>query len=682
MRNEQKVPKADKERLEKLKKVINKHCRLYHVLDQPEISDEAYDSLMEELILIENKFPELKTSNSPSQRIGGEPLLFFKKTKHKIKQWSFDDAFSFEQMKKWEEKILRMTDKNPILKKEKIEYCVELKIDGLKAVLTYKKGGLKVGATRGDGSVGEDVTQNTKTIKDIPLILNEKAEVIVAGEIWLPKKELRRINIERKKQGKPEFANTRNAGAGSVRQLDSKITAGRNLKSFMYDLDLFKNAEQPKTQIDELKLLKKLGFNVNSHYKLCDSLEEVEKYYQTWIKKKENQEYGIDGVVVKVNSLKVRKILGYTGKSPRWGIAYKFPAEQVTTVVEDIVLQIGRTGVLTPVAHLTPVFVDGSTVSRATLHNEDEIKRLDIRVGDTIILEKAGDVIPKVVSVLKEMRSGGEKKYHFPKKVPACGNGGKIERVPGQAAHRCVNKNSFAQLKRKFQYFVAKSAFDVEGLGPKVVAVLLEEALVASFDDIFSLKKGDLLALPRFAEKSVDNLLAAIDDARRIELAKFLTALGIDQVGEETAIDLTNHFGNLKAVKMATIEELAIIEGVGEVVADSIYKWFQNKDNQEMLERLLKEITIINPKKSLGSLASKSGKLENKTFVLTGTMETLSRDDAKEKIRQLGGKISGSVSARTDFVVAGEQTGSKLAKAKQFGIKILGEKEFLDLLSR
>ncbi|MCK4918457.1 MAG: NAD-dependent DNA ligase LigA [Candidatus Pacebacteria bacterium] len=670
----EKIPENIINKYENLKKVIEYHNHLYHTLDKHEISDEAYDSLMEELISIENQFLQLKSSTSPSQRVGSNPLKVFKKAKHKKRQWSFDDAFNFEQIKKWEEKIQRMIDKDSSIKKEKIEYCVELKIDGLKAILTYKNGNFILGATRGDGLVGEDATQNLKTIKDIPLVLSEKINLISVGEIWLPKNELKRINVERRKQGESEFANTRNAGAGSIRQLDSKVTASRNLKSFIYSLDLIEGfKEKPKTQIQGLEILKKLGFKVNSHYKLCSSIEEVEKFYQSWVKKKDKQEYGIDGVVIKVNSLRIQEVLGHTGKSPRWGIAYKFPAEQVTTIIEDIVLQVGRTGVLTPVAHLTPVFVDGSTVSRATLHNEDEIKKLDVRIGDTVILEKAGDVIPKIISVIKEMRIGKEKVFYFPKKVVACGGDGSIEKIPGQVAYRCVNKNSFAQQKRKFHHFVSKKVFNIDNLGPKVIDVLLEENLVNTFDDLFSLKKGDLLVLPRFAEKSVDNLLEAIEKAREIDLAKFIMSLSIDQVGEETAIDLANVFGSFEKFRKASFNNLDKIDGVGDVVAQSIIDWFKNKENLEMLERLLKEIKIKNPKKV-------SQKLKDKVFVLTGSLELMSRDQIKEKIRLLGGSISSSVSVKVDFIVAGDKAGSKLEKAKKLGVKILDEKEFLNLI--
>jgi len=667
----------NKERYEKLIKAIEHHQYLYHVLDKPEITDEAYDSLMRELLDMETKNPELISPLSPSQRVGGAILKEFKKVKHEVRQWSFDDVFDFEELKKWEEKIKRMIDKEPSLKSEKIEYCLELKIDGLKVILTYKNGEFVQGATRGDGQVGENVTENLKTIKSIPFFLQEKVDLIAVGEAWMNKKELEKINDERKKAGEAVFANTRNAGAGSIRQLDPKITARRKLDTFIYDLDKISGVDLPKTQGEELGLLKKLGFKTNPYFKIVGSVAEIEKYYEEWGKKKDKMEYGIDGMVIKINSRKIQEVLGYTGKTPRWGVAYKFAAEQVTTVVEDIVLQVGRTGVLTPVAHLTPVRVAGSLVSRATLHNEDEIKRLDVRVGDTVVLQKAGDVIPDIVQVLVDLRTGKEKAYRFPQFVADCGGDGKIERVPGQVAWRCVNKDSFAQKRRKFYHFVSKKAFDMDGCGPKIIDVLLDNNLIADFADIFSLKKGDLLSLPRFAEKSVDNLLASVEKARKINLSKFLVGLSISQVGEETAIDLAKHFGTLDKLRIATFEELQNLNGVGPIVARALVDWFADDNNQRLLDKLLKEVII---EKLPVSSGTKSQKLNGQSFVLTGTL-SISRDEAKEKIRALGGDVSESISTKTTYLVAGEKAGSKLGKAQKLGVKVLTEKEFQDLIS-
>lgn len=664
-----------RERYEKLIKTIDHHRYLYHVLDKPDVTDEVYDSLMQELIELEEKYPEIKSPTSPSQRVGGKPLDEFKKVKHQVLQWSFDDCFSFDKLKKWDEKVRRMISKEGKLSKEKVEYCCELKIDGLKIILTYRDGVLVQGATRGDGEIGEDVTQNIKTIKSVPLFLDDKLDLIVVGECWLSRKELEKINRDRKKMGEMLFANTRNAAAGSIRQLDPKIAEKRKLNSFIYDIDSL-NKDLPQTQGNELEYLHKLGFKVNENWSVFDSLEGVETFYKKWAKEKEKLDYGLDGIVIKINSKKIQESLGYTGKSPRWGIAYKFPAEQVTTVVEEILFQVGRTGVITPVAKLRPVLVAGSIVSRATLHNEDEIKRLDVRIGDTVVLQKAGDVIPDIVSVIKEMRTGKEKAFVFPKKIESCGGDGSIERIEGQSAWRCVNKDSFAQQKRKFYHFVSKKAFNIDGCGPRILDVLLENNLVSSFDDIFTLKKGDLLNLPRFAEKSVDNLLSSVGKAREISLARFIVSLSIPQVGEETAIDLEKHFGGLEKIRKAKVEELQQINGVGSVVGASVFDWFSNKENSKLVDHLLNQVKI--QKSEVGK--NTPGKLSGKSFVITGTLSSMSRDEAKAKIRALGGDISESVSSKTTYLIAGENPGSKLEKAKQLGVRVLDEKAFLDLI--
>lgn len=540
-----------KKRAEKLRKEIDRHRYLYHVLDSPQVLDEIYDSLMRELRQIEERHPELKTFDSPSQRIGGKPLDKFEKTRHKHKQWSLNDAFSFEELKAWEDKIWRMLEKQGV--KEKPEYCCEVKIDGLKIILTYEKGIFARAATRGDGVIGEDVTEQVKTIQSIPLRLNEDVDIVVAGEAWMKKKNLEEINKQREKKGEPLFANSRNAAAGSIRQLDPKITANRKLDSYIYDVDDIKR-NFPTTQVEELKLLEKLGFKVHKNYKLCKDLHEVESFFKSWEPKRDKQEYGIDGVVVKINSKKLQDMLGYTGKAPRWAVAYKFIPEKVTTIVEDIKVQVGRTGALTPVAHLKPVQVAGSIVSRATLHNEDEIKRLDIKMGDTIVIHKAGDVIPEVVGVLKNMRTGKEKKFHMPTQCPICKglvkrikikSGKKQEEsaasssarqaVALSAASYCLNKKCFAIEKEKIIHFVSKKGFNIEGMGEKIVEQLMNEGLISDFADIFELKKGDLEPLERFAERSADNLIEAIEKSKKILLPKFLFALGIRHVGEETA---------------------------------------------------------------------------------------------------------------------------------------------------
>lgn len=672
------IPKDIQERYIKLKKTILHHSYLYYVLDSPEITDESYDSLMRDLEALEKEYPALISPDSPTQRVGGEPLKEFVKIQHKIPQWSFNDAFTEEDIREFHERVLRFikTEGGGALGQTVPTYNCELKIDGLKVVLTYEKGLLKNAATRGDGKIGEDVTVNIKTIESVPLRLREDIDLIVEGEVWLGKKQFVLLNVLREKNGEPLFANPRNVAAGSIRQLDSRVVAARKLDYFAYDIAEIETGF-PETQFKEIERLRELGFKVNAHAKECKTIDEVIEYWKKWQEKKNDQDYWIDGVVVKVNERKLQDMLGYTGKAPRWGIAFKFQAEQVTTVVENIVFQIGRTGVVTPVAHLKPVLVAGSTVSRATLHNEDEIKRLGVRIGDTVVLQKAGDVIPDIVSVLTEMRTGKEKVFVWPKKVDGCGGDGSIERIPGQAAWRCVVSGSFAQKQRRFYYFVSKKAFNIEGMGPRVVDAVLDAGFITNFDDIFTLKKGDLLNLPRFAEKSVDNLLESIDKSRNVSLDRFLVSLSIPQLGEETARDVASHFGTIQNVMGASLEELMSIYGVGDVVAKSLHDWFLQKENKELVSRLQKQVIIKPVKKSSDSA---SAKLSGKTFVLTGTLSSMSRDEAKAKILANGGQVSGSVSSKTSFVVAGDNPGSKIDEAERLGVGVLDEESFLKLL--
>jgi DNA ligase (NAD+) len=666
------MPKEVLARYKSLVEVVKKHGYLYHTLDKPEISDEAYDSLVRDIEKIEEDYPGIKTKDSPSERIGGEVLKEFSKVTHSSRQWSFDDAFTFEDLQKWDKKTKNFIEKAG-LQNDKVEYCCELKIDGLKIVLTYENGKLVKGATRGDGTVGEDVTINVKTIKSIPLNLKKDISITVVGEAWMGKKDLEKINKERVKNNEEPFANTRNVAAGSVRQLDSKITAKRNLNYFAYDIDLIEGSF-PENQSDEIDLLQKLGFEVNPNHKVFNNLNDIHKYYKNWETKKEKLDYGLDGVVIKINSRKIQDAIGYTAKSPRWGVAYKFKAEQVTTVVEDIVLQVGRTGVLTPVAHLRPVLVAGSTVSRATLHNEDEIRRLDVRIGDTVILQKAGDVIPDIVSVVKELRGKNIKEFVWPKYVNSCGGDGSIERVPGQAAWRCVYPDSLEQIKRKFHHFVSKKAFDINHCGPKIVDVLLEENLISEYADIFTIKKGDLMSLPRFGEKSVNNILDSIENSKDVTLPRFLVSVSIPQVGEETAIDLSKHFKTIEKLRDARFEELEVLPGIGPIIARSLVDFFKNKENIKVVNNLLKQVRIKKEEKNTSNVFS------GKKFVVTGTLPTLSRDEAKNLVRRNGGLVSESVSKDTDYLICGENPGSKLQKAEEYGTKILSEKEFLALI--
>jgi DNA ligase (NAD+) len=671
--------KEAKERVLKLRETIDHHRYLYHVLDKQEMSDAALDSLKNELSKLEEQFPELITPDSPTQRVAGEPLKEFVKVPHKVPQWSFNDAFTEEDMAAFDQRVKKLL-RASLSRDVSPHYACELKIDGLKVVLEYEKGVLKTAATRGNGLVGEDVTMNVRTIQSVPLRLKRPLDIIVEGEVWMSKKHFEAMNKERAKAGEPVFANPRNIAAGSIRQLDPKVAESRKLETFIYDVAWLGPSGKetvPPNQHKELEFLRDLGFKVNPNWKLVDSIEGVISYWKSWSKKNQKEDYQIDGVVIKVDEREFQDALGYTGKAPRFGIAFKFAAEQVTTVVEDIQLQVGRTGVLTPVAHLRPVSVAGSTVSRATLHNEDEIKRLDVRIGDTVIIQKAGDVIPNILSVVKEMRPASSKPYSFPDFVPACGEDGRIERVPGQAAWRCVSRSSFAQQQRRLYHFTSKVAYDIDGLGPRIIDALLEGGLISDAADIFTLKRGDLLELPRFAEKSVDNLLESIEKARTVSLGRFIIGLSIQHVGEETAYDLASEFRTIDALRAATEEDLQKIEGVGDVVAHSLALWFSEKPNKEFLKKILKQLHIA-PEAPAKSAAV--GAFAGKTFVLTGSLSSMSRDEAKQKIRERGGSVAGSVSKETDYVVAGESAGSKLEKAEELGVSVLSEEEFLKLL--
>lgn len=670
-----------KNRIEKLKEVIRHHRYLYHVLDKQEISDAALDSLKAELKKLEDEYPEFLTPDSPTERVGGEPLEKFEKVKHEVLQWSFNDAFTEDEIRDFDKRVKKNLDL-PAQAGKSTTYTCELKIDGFKIILTYKKGVLQTAATRGDGKIGENVTQNVKTIESIPLRLREDVDVVVEGEIWMPRREFERINKEREKKGEPLYANPRNVAAGTIRQLDPKIVAARKLDSFIYDIGQA-SFSLPQTQFEELKRLQDLGFKVNKHFKLCKTIDDVIEYWRQWEKKAKKENYLIDGVVVKVNERELQEKLGYTGKAPRFAIAFKFPAEEVTTVVEGVTVQVGRTGALTPVAHLKPVVVAGSTVSRATLHNFDEIKRLDVRIGDTVIIRKAGDIIPEVVEVLKDLRSGKEKIIKTPTKCPVCDSPVSKEPIGGRqgesAALYCTNKNCFAIELEKIIHFVSKKGMNIDGMGEKIVEQLMNEGLIADYADIYELEFGDLESIERFAEKSAENLIKAIGKSKRVPLAKFLFALGIRHIGEETAVLIAEQFGSLGAIQKVTITGFEAVEGIGDVVAQSISEWFQGKDNQKVLKKLLKHIHTVGPKK----VPKKKLKLSGKSFVITGTLESMSRDEAKQKIKELGGKVSSSVSGATDFLVLGVDPGAnKVTAAEKFGTKTLNEKEFLKLIKR
>lgn len=664
-------------RIEALRKLVAYHRALYHEQDAPEISDEAYDSLVEELRLLEEGTSKHHRGVRETDVVGGAPSVAFAKVRHAVRQWSFDNVFDEGELRAWEGRLLRALEASGI--SQKPTYVSEHKIDGLKVVLTYEKGNLVRAATRGDGVTGEDVTHTVRTIKDIPHTLREAVSLIVVGEVWLPEKELTRINKDREKQGEALFANPRNAAAGSVRQLDPEVTRTRNLRYFAYDIDSCEvfgtHMHVPTTQADELALLKKVGLVVNPHYKICATLDDALKHYREWAPKKHTEAYGMDGTVVKVNEVALQEALGFTAKSPRFGIAYKFPAEQATTVVLDIALQVGRTGVITPVAHLRPVRIAGSVVSRATLHNEDQIKRLDVRIGDTIVLQKAGDVIPEILSVVHELRPKHTKPYVFPKTVSECGGDGSIERIPGEAAYRCVAKDSDTLHRQRLYYFASKHALNIDGMGEKIIDALVDAELVNSSVDFFTLTKGDVLTLPHFKEKAADNLLAAIEAARTVPLERLLVALSIEHVGQETARVVARHFKTLERIRAASQEELCAVYGVGEVVARSLFSWMHTKSHVRELDALLKHIAVLLPEETRSEST-----LDGKTMVFTGTLPTLSREEASSRARAAGAHVATSVSQKTDYVVAGTDAGSKLTQAERLGVTILSEEEFLALL--
>ncbi len=669
-----------KKRIAKLKDLVKHHEYQYHVLDNPEISDAVFDSLKRELYNLEQKYPELITSDSPTQRVSGQALERFEKVRHQQTMLSLEDVFYQEELEDWQERIQKMVPGT------KLDYFAELKIDGFAITLIYQNGIFVQGATRGDGKIGEDVTQNLKTINSIPLSLKlrgkvnsskikekiqqkiKQGKIEIRGEVYLPEKSFQKINQDRKKKGLEPYANPRNTAAGSIRQLDPKTAASRALSFFAYDVvsDLAQETHQQEHQI-----ARALGFKTTQE-KYCPNLSEAIRFWKRIKIAREKLAYQIDGIVINVNSNQIFKKLGVAGKAPRGAIAFKFPAGEATTQVKDIILQVGRTGALTPVALLKPVRLGGVLITRATLHNQDEINRLDVRIGDTVVIQRAGDVIPDVVRVIKDLRTGQEKKFVIPKFCPICGS--KVIRLKGEAVHRCINKECASVLRQKIIYFVSKKGFDIEGLGPEIVSQLMDQDLIHDAANIFSLKKGDLLPLERFAEKSADNLVKAIEKSKKIPLARFINALGIRHVGEETAIDLAQYYGSLDKIAQASAEELSRVENIGQVVAQSIYKWFNNKKNQKFIQRLLKAgVEIIEPR-------TFAKKLQGKNFVLTGQLNELTRDEAKSKIRQLGGQVSSAVSGETDYLILGSNPGSKYDKAHQFGVKIVREKEFLRML--
>jgi len=666
------VPKEIQERVEKLREEIRRYDYYYYVLNQPLISDAEYDKLFRELLELERQYPELVTPDSPTQRVGAPPAEEFAPVEHAIPMLSLANCFDDEELEEWDDRVRRMLGGEPV------EYVCEPKLDGLSVELVYVDGVFTVGSTRGDGRVGEDVTRNLRTIKQVPLRLfplNGKVPKLLEarGEVYMEKEAFRRLNEERERAGEPLFANPRNAAAGSLRQLDPNVTASRPLKIFFYAMGRAEGIEI-RSQVELLTTFPKLGLPVNPLWKLCKTLDEVKAFYRELLAMRHELPYEADGMVVKVNDFAQREILGEVSRAPRWAIAYKFPAEEATTRVLDIVVQVGRTGALTPVAILEPVEVSGATVSRATLHNEDEIRRKDIRIGDWVIVRRAGEVIPEVVKSIPERRTGAEKEFKMPERCPACG--GPVVRPPGEVAYRCENLSCPARIKESIRHFASRRAMDIEGLGEKLVDKLVETGLVRKLSDIYRLKKEDLVNLERMGEKSAQNLLEQIERSKNAGLARLIFALGIRYVGEHLAEVLAEHFPSLEALSNATYEELIGIPEIGPRIAQSIVDFFRNEENRKLIQEL-KELGVKTEAEK-----PKEGPLSGKTFVFTGALSAFTREEARRLVESLGGRVASSVSRKVDYVVVGTDPGEKLRKAQELGITILTEEEFRKLVGR
>jgi len=659
-----------KKRVEKIREEIEYHNTLYYVLDQPEISDAQYDRLLRELEKFEGEYPELRSPNSPTQRVGALPLEAFEIVRHTLPMLSLANAFDETEARDFDKRVKKFLGSSA-----NIAYVAEPKLDGLAVELVYERGQFVVGSTRGDGVNGENITQNLRTIKTIPLQLIRKEIPVperleVRGEVIIQLKKFKELNRKREETGESLFANPRNAAAGSVRQLDSKITAERPLEIYCYGLGEVRG-KSFKTHWEILQTLPKWGFRTNPNIQKCQNLDEVLKYYDKMNEKRETLPYEIDGIVMKVDRLDLQTRLGEISRSPRWALAFKFQPKQETTKILDIIVQVGRTGALTPVALMEPVKVGGVEVSRATLHNQDEIDKKDVRISDTVVIQRAGDVIPEVVQVVTSKRKGTEKKFKMPAKCPVCG----AEVIKEEAIHRCIGLDCPAQLKGRIKHFASKRAMDIEGLGVKLIDQLVDKGLIKDVADIYYIKKEELIELERMADKSAKNIIDAIEKSKTKPLSKFLYALGIRHVGETTAEDLAGRFLRLDDFFHLSEEDLMEIEGIGPEVAASVHQFFGDKKNKESIELLKKAgVKVIEPK------AKEKGKLAGKTFVFTGTLKVFGRDEARNIVESLGGMTTSSVSKKVDFVVVGEDPGSKSDKAKELGIKILTEEEFKKMI--
>ncbi len=653
-------------RIQKLREEIVTHEKKYYVDNNPQISDAEFDGLVRELQDLERRYPDLITPESPTQRVGEKPVEGFPTVTHRLPMLSLDNCFSVEELRDFEERIQKF------LPGERIEYVSELKIDGLSISVLYREGKFVQAVTRGDGLRGDDVSSNVKTIRSLPLAIVERRDIEVRGEVYLPFESFRKLNREQEDQGRPAFANPRNAAAGSIRLLDPKEVGRRRLDAFFYYL--YVDGRERNPQWESLGRMREMGFKTNPHSRLCRTLQEAIDFWQEWCEKRDELDYDVDGIVVKVNSVEQRAALGTTAKSPRWAISFKFPARQATTRIKEIRVQVGRTGALTPVAVLEPVKLSGTTITRSTLHNEDEIERKDIRVGDWVLIERSGDVIPRVVAAIKDRRTGKEKKFAFPRRCPVCGSA--AFRPEGEAISRCTNPSCPAKLRESLLHFAWRQAMNIEGLGEALVDQLIDKKLVRAIPDIYSLRFEDLVNLERMGPKSSRNLLIEIENSKKRTLAAFVFALGIRHVGERLARTLAEHFGTLDSLMNASAEDLIQVEDIGPTVAESIVFFFSQPENIALLRRLKEAGLDFRPEVKRAGPKSLAGK----TFVITGTLEKFERDRAKEMIERQGGKVTASVSSKTDYLVVGESPGSKLSRARELGIAVLSEEQFLKLI--
>ena len=671
MEHEMTIDEATK-KAEELRVQLDRWSREYYVLDQPTVEDYIYDKTYAELVAIEEQYPDLITADSPTQRVGGKILSSFEKVTHDIPLYSLNDVFNKEELLAFDQRVQKAIGRP-------VDYCCELKIDGLSVSLRYENGEFVRGATRGDGSVGENITENLKTVRSVPIKLKEPMSIEVRGECFMPKRSFVKLNQKNEEEGKPVFANPRNAAAGSLRQLDSKITAKRNLDTFLYTVADF-GPMQATTQYEALEELDKIGFHTNHEKRLCHSIDEVWAFIEEYHEKRKDLPYEIDGIVIKVNDFSLQDQLGFTVKAPRWATAYKFPPEEVETVIEEIEWTVGRTGVVTPTAIMTPVRVAGTTVSRASLHNGDYIQMKDIRLNDTVQIYKAGDIIPEVAQVILDKRPKDSEPYKMPEHCPVCHS--ELVHLDEEVALRCINPKCPAQMKEGLNHFVSRNAMNIDGLGPRVLEQMYDKKLVADVADLYKLTEEELLTLDKIKEKSANNILTAIDNSKDNSVERLIFGLGIRHVGAKAAKILAEHFGDLETLSRSDFESIIQLDTIGDIIADSVVTYFDNEEVHELMEEL-KQAGVNLEYKGIRSTQLKEveSPFKNKTIVLTGKLTRFTREEAKETIENLGGKVTGSVSKKTDIVVAGEDAGSKLTKAQELGVEVWTEDQMADALA-